>query len=291
MPIWIGSYLADTTHLSRDQHGAYFLMMMAYWRNKGPLQDDPSRLASIVKATRAEWKKLHPILSEFFTVADGMWTHKRIDEELEAAGERSKKAAEKAKAAADARWGVATRTTVSNAPSMPEAFHEDMPGTMLDVCPTPTPLPIGIPTNVVNEINSGGSITREAPVDNSAPPPTPPIPSEFLEYIANTRPDLIPKTVWTVFCERKQPEYRTMGQWMKWVDSEHAPATKNVAANADTALPGVVSTVPSKPGKDPELLRLEQEAQQPRSGPPPELKSKFAELRKARGIPIRGRVA
>lgn len=145
--------------------------------------------------------------------------------------------------------------------------------------------------------NGGVSTALTTPVDNSDATaqgpehPTPPIPSEFLKYIIANRPDLVPITVWTVFCEFKKPEHRTIGQWMKWVDSEHAPATKNVAANAETALPGVVSTVPSKPGKDPELLRLDQEAQQPRSGPPPELKSKFAELRKARGIPIRGRVA
>ena len=65
MPLWIGAYLADTQHLTRDEHGAYFLLMMAYWRNKGPLQDDDKRLSSIVKASPKEWKELRPVLVEF----------------------------------------------------------------------------------------------------------------------------------------------------------------------------------------------------------------------------------
>lgn len=88
MPLYIGDYLADTMHLTREQHGGYLLLIMAYWRTGAPLRDDDGFLASIVKATPAEWRKLRPALSEFFEVGDGLWRHKRIDKELSDADEK-----------------------------------------------------------------------------------------------------------------------------------------------------------------------------------------------------------
>jgi uncharacterized protein YdaU (DUF1376 family) len=147
MPLWIGAYLADTQHLERDEHGAYFLLMMAYWRNQAPLADDDKRLASIAKCTPKEWKALRPTMAEFFKVADGVWWHKRIEAELAGSKARSAKAAIKAKAGAQARWGH----TNNDAPSMLQALPEDMPRQ----CPTPSPSPIGIgiPTFVAKEVN------------------------------------------------------------------------------------------------------------------------------------------
>jgi uncharacterized protein YdaU (DUF1376 family) len=136
MPLWIGAYLADTMHLTRDQHGGYLLLLFAYWRNKGPLIDDAEELSSIAKATPAEWKKLGPRLARFFTVAEGYWTHNRADKELETAGIRKANATSKAKAAADARWGKSKGQPSKHAPSMPQALPEDV----LDDCPTPSPI-------------------------------------------------------------------------------------------------------------------------------------------------------
>lgn len=132
MPLWIGAYLADTQHLTRDEHGAYFLLMMAYWRNGGPLPDDDKRLGAIVKASPKEWKALRPTLAEFFTIADGSWSQKRIDAELVAAKDRSKKNEARAKKAAQARWDTCQEDAPSNAPSIQEALPEDM----LGQCPT-----------------------------------------------------------------------------------------------------------------------------------------------------------
>lgn len=85
MPLYIGDYLADTMHLSRDQHGAYMLLIMAYWRRGAPLPDDDERLAGIAKATPNEWRKLRPVLAEFFLVADGKWVQRRAQAELDRA--------------------------------------------------------------------------------------------------------------------------------------------------------------------------------------------------------------
>lgn len=88
MPLYVGDYLADTTMLTRDQHGAYLLLIMTYWRNRGPLPDRDDGLAMASRSTPQEWKRLRPILEAFFVVKDGVWTHKRIDEELVKADEK-----------------------------------------------------------------------------------------------------------------------------------------------------------------------------------------------------------
>jgi hypothetical protein len=88
MPLYVGDYLADTTMLTRDQHGAYLLLIMAYWRNRGPLPDRDDALAMASRSTPQEWKKLRPILQTYFVVKDGVWFHKRISEELVKADEK-----------------------------------------------------------------------------------------------------------------------------------------------------------------------------------------------------------
>lgn len=104
MPLHVRKYLGDTTHLTRDQHGAYFLLLMAYWMRGGPLPDDDSKLAAICKATKAEWKRLRAVLAEFFTIADGVWSQKRADEELATARSIMAAKSEAGKAGAAARW-------------------------------------------------------------------------------------------------------------------------------------------------------------------------------------------
>ena len=85
MPLWIGDYLADTTHLTTEQHGAYLLLLMAYWRKGGPLPADEPTLARIAKMTTHKWKATRPILVALFLEEDGVWRSKRADAELEKA--------------------------------------------------------------------------------------------------------------------------------------------------------------------------------------------------------------
>lgn len=133
MPLWIGSYLADTMTLTTVQHGAYLLLLIAYWRNRGPLDDDDEDLASIVKASPGEWKKLRAKLTKFFDISGGKWTHGRADKELVIAGLRKAAASSKAKAAAEARWKKSTEQCSKHAPSIAPAQPEQ--------CPTPSPSP------------------------------------------------------------------------------------------------------------------------------------------------------
>ena len=40
MPLYVGDYVGDTLHLELDEHGAYFLLMMTYWRNGGAIKPE-----------------------------------------------------------------------------------------------------------------------------------------------------------------------------------------------------------------------------------------------------------
>lgn len=131
MPLFIGDYLADTTRLTTEQHGAYLLLIMDYWRNGAP-PDDDSILANITKMQQRDWKKIKSSVMRFFTLENEKWNHARIEKELEDAANGKKKAGEKAKKAAEARWSKASNEhanydATSNAPSISQAMHEECP--------------------------------------------------------------------------------------------------------------------------------------------------------------------
>lgn len=134
MPLVIEKYLGDTQHLTTLQHGAYLLLLMAYWRRGGALPADDGRLASIAKMTPQEWKKARPVLAEFFEERDGAWWQKRAEQELERARKKSAAAA----ASARARWGNDASGDASahaNAlrPDMREGCGDDAPPSSIQV--------------------------------------------------------------------------------------------------------------------------------------------------------------
>ncbi len=79
MPLYVGDYRADTTHLNAAQHGAYLLLIMHYWQ-QGCLPDDDAQLARIACMSPAEWRRHRPVIRAFF--GEG-WRHDRCDEEIE----------------------------------------------------------------------------------------------------------------------------------------------------------------------------------------------------------------
>lgn len=85
-PIWpvaTDALIADTTHLSTEEFGAYVLLMIAQWRSNGaPLPADESRLSRMARLSQRAWERARPVLVELFEVdADG-WRQKRVEKDL-----------------------------------------------------------------------------------------------------------------------------------------------------------------------------------------------------------------
>ena len=57
MPLFPDAYLADTTHLTTEEHGAYLLLLMAMWRRSGKVPNDDADLARIVGLSRLKMAK------------------------------------------------------------------------------------------------------------------------------------------------------------------------------------------------------------------------------------------
>ncbi len=85
MPMFWGDYLRDTGHLSTAEHGAYMLLIGHYWTTGKPIPDGDAVLARITRQGVAAWRKMRDVIAAFFIVADGVWRHGRIDDELDRA--------------------------------------------------------------------------------------------------------------------------------------------------------------------------------------------------------------
>ena len=139
MPLYVGDYLADTGRLTTEQHGAYLLMLMDYWRS-GPLPDDDAALAQIARLSPERWKQQRNTLSKFFNIDAGEWHHKRVDAEREKAEENRAFRKERAKKAAAARWDSEQpgNDAKSNAPSTASSTAQSNSQAMLNECPSPS---------------------------------------------------------------------------------------------------------------------------------------------------------
>jgi uncharacterized protein YdaU (DUF1376 family) len=125
MPLFIGDYLADTQHLSAEEHGAYILIIMHYWRNGGAIKNDKNLIKNIAKISQ---KKLQNVLA-FFEEKNGLLFHKRIDAELTKAAENNEKNKERTRKATEARQQKLQRDV------------EEKPNVTCNVTFTPSPSP------------------------------------------------------------------------------------------------------------------------------------------------------
>lgn len=147
MPWYIADYLADTMHLTVEEHGAYLLLIGHCWMQGGSLPNDERRLRAISKLDPQQWKTSWPVLCEFFVEQDGVLRQKRVDAELERATRNVEQKKLAGRASADKR----NRQRQSNGRSTDDATE------------TPTDISTEQSTEVQRHTQRRG---------NSPPPPT-----------------------------------------------------------------------------------------------------------------------
>ncbi|RZN03823.1 hypothetical protein CWO91_31500 [Bradyrhizobium genosp. SA-3] len=153
-PFYVGDYIKDTARLTTEAHGAYLLLMLDYWTTGAP-PDDDDVLATIARMPVKRWaSKIRPALACFFEIENGVWRHKRIEEELAHAAEVGKSSSNKAKTAAEARWGKQR--------SKREASSGDAPS-----------IPGGVPQNAQSQSQSQSqNVAPSGATSAAAPPPS-----------------------------------------------------------------------------------------------------------------------
>jgi uncharacterized protein YdaU (DUF1376 family) len=124
MPLFIGDYLADTMHLSTEQHGAYLLLLFHLWR-RGAVPDDDTALAKITGLSRSSWANARGVLAEFFRIENGFWQHGRVERERMRVAARQQILGKRGEKAARSRWD---KQATSNAQAL-----------LLDAIPEPEP--------------------------------------------------------------------------------------------------------------------------------------------------------
>lgn len=92
----LGDYAKDTGHLSMLEHGAYTLLLDRYYSTeRGIPADDAYRHARA--RTKEEKAAVDAVLHEFLTLVDGVWTKRRVEQEIEKASRRAMAARENGK--------------------------------------------------------------------------------------------------------------------------------------------------------------------------------------------------
>lgn len=116
MKLYWADYHQDTRHLTRDEHGAYFLLLGEAWNRGGYLPDDDVLLARWALATADEWTRLKPIVMAYFRPATrGRWRHKRVSEELASYDDVSRKRKAAGKRGGSAKHGKHDENSEANA--------------------------------------------------------------------------------------------------------------------------------------------------------------------------------
>lgn len=141
MPLYIADYLSATSRLTTEQHGAYLLLIMDYWKNGAP-PDNDQVLAQITKLSPDAWSNARSMLQVFFQVKDGLWIQHRIESEMVKAQHNKQVNVNRGKAGAEARWN-------KNAPSIDEASSEVCSADSTSPSPSPSPISKPSPTKVI----------------------------------------------------------------------------------------------------------------------------------------------
>jgi uncharacterized protein YdaU (DUF1376 family) len=104
LPLLTDAYIADTQHLTNEEHGVYLRLLMFAWRTRDcSLPDDDKRLALMVGATAKKWARLKPVVMAFWSLHEGAWKQKKLTSQRDFVERQREQKSAAGKASSDAR--------------------------------------------------------------------------------------------------------------------------------------------------------------------------------------------
>jgi uncharacterized protein YdaU (DUF1376 family) len=147
IPIFGDAYLADTQHLTLEEHGAYFKLLLCAWRTSNcELPADDRRIATMLGISAGKWAKLRPAVIAFWTRTETGWEQKRLSKERKFVEEKRAKNI----LAAEASWSGKSRK--SNKHGDADAIANAMP-----LSPPPSKKEKTLPNGSAKKIDDGDS--------------------------------------------------------------------------------------------------------------------------------------
>ena len=78
LPLKTDALIADTSHMTPEQFGAYMRLLCAMWRHGATLPDDPKELARIVGLTPRRWQRIAEQVLRPCQKSGGILSQKRL---------------------------------------------------------------------------------------------------------------------------------------------------------------------------------------------------------------------
>lgn len=138
MQFYPADYLADTMHLTVEEHGAYLKLLFCMWQAGGWLVDDDIKIARILLLTTSRWRKIKVTLEPFFVYENGKFSQKKLQKTLDFSLKKSEKNSRNGRKGGQAKSLKNNNSTVANAtnsleqkasiarsPSDPEPYTKD----------------------------------------------------------------------------------------------------------------------------------------------------------------------
>lgn len=129
MQLYVGDYLADTLHLTTEQHGAYLLLLMTMWRADASLPNDPVKLARIARVSTKRWPSVWSEIAPFFVVDGDKITNPRLTKEHQKAVSISQERRNAGKKGGEANALKSKASGEANASDLPKHSQKSEPDT------------------------------------------------------------------------------------------------------------------------------------------------------------------
>ena len=126
LPLWTDAYMADTGHLSFEEHGVYMMLLMTIWRSPNcRIPNDMKWIQRRLRASQTEMDMIvEPIVKEFFDTSGNWITQKRLKQEYNYVSARSKSQSDRAKLRWQKEKDVCQRNATAGIdPAMPPHPH------------------------------------------------------------------------------------------------------------------------------------------------------------------------